>query len=272
MEVRVASFIIAAALALTGAATFGDRGQPPAADARGIALASPQVIVEVDTGKLKGEPGMLAWSPDGKDLYIQMVERDRRGAITSAKHYLAAIDGKSLKGVDAQPPWAAIYWTWKSNQASPAAPAFKIAVENRQEIRRATAAVGNLAKGGGGGADGRGIPGTSAEEAVAANASSQTLNIYALKVAGETLGEWVNEPVTPGLNFGWAPAPSRLIAYAKREGGPLTVLDQSGRKQTLTGAKNASFPAWSNDGSRLAWLERTDRKKFDLIVADVSTK
>jgi WD40-like Beta Propeller Repeat len=271
MEVRVASFTMAVALALTGAATSGHQGQPPAADARGIALASPQVIVEVDTGKLKGDPGMLAWSPDGKDLYLQMVERDRRGAVTAAKHYVVAIDGKSLTGVDAQPPWAATYWTWKSNQTSPAAPAFKITVENRQEIKRATAAVGNLAKGGGG-ADGRGIPGTSAEEAVAANASSQTLNIYALKIAGETIGEWVNEPVTPGLNFGWAPAPSRLIAYAKREGGPLTVLDEGGRKQALSVAKNASFPAWSDDGSRLAWLERKDRKKFDLIVAGVSTK
>ena len=44
-----------------------------------VTLTAPQAIVEVDTGKLKGDPGMLAWSPDGTELYLEMVDRDRRG-------------------------------------------------------------------------------------------------------------------------------------------------------------------------------------------------
>lgn len=237
-----------------------------------ITLGAPQAIVELDTGRLKGEPEMLAWSPDGSELYLQMVERDRRGAVTSAKQYVVSIGNKAIKGVDQQPPWAAKYWAWKSDPASPAAPAFTIVVEPRQETRRATAAVGDLAKGGGGSADGRGMPGTSVNEAASVAAAGETVTIRALKVKGETLGEWVNEPFTAGTNFGWAPAPMRLIAYTKREGGPLMVLDEGGHKQTLAGAKSASLPAWSNDGTHMAWLERKDRKKFDLTIASISTK
>ena len=58
--------------------------------------------------------------------------------------------------------------------------------------------------------------------------------------------------------------------FAKREGGPLTVVDESGRKQELKGTKAAFVPAWSNDGKRIAWLERKDKKKFDLTIADIS--
>ena len=255
------TFALAAALALTGPADAA------------VSLTSPQAIVEVDTGKLKGDPGMLAWSPDGTELYLEMVDRDRRGAVTAARHFLISIAGKSLKPIDQQPPWATSYWAWKAGQSSPASPAFKIAVDERNEVKRATAAVGDLAKGGGG-SSGRGIPGTTAEEAVAAQASTQVLHIYVLKVGSETIGEWTNEPVMVGVNFGWAPKPLRLIAYTKRDSdtrdGPLQILDEGGRKQTLAGPKSASLPAWSDDGSRMAWLERKDRKKFDVIVATVS--
>jgi hypothetical protein len=82
----------------------------------------------------------------------------------------------------------------------------------------------------------------------------------------------VNEPVTPGTNFSWAPAPTVMLVFAKRDGGPLVLLDAAGRKQALTGAKTAFLPAWSNDGARIAWLERKDRKKFDLMVAEVSAR
>ena len=88
----------------------------------------------------------------------------------------------------------------------------------------------------------------------------------------ETIGEWITEPVLPGVNFAWAPAPISLLVFAKREGGPLTVLDPSGRKQELTGAKAALLPAWSNDGTKLAWLERKDRKKYDLKIAEISSR
>ena len=239
-------------------------------DARDAGLGSPQTIVELDTGKLKGDPGMLAWAPDGKALYLQTIERDRKGAVTSTKHYVIAVAEKTLTSVGSQPAWVGPYWGWKAAPSSPAAAAFKIVPSEREEVKHAVAPVGDLAKGGTG-ADGRNM-GTSVGEAVAAQATAQKVHIWALKVDGETIGEWVNEGVTPGSNFSWAPAPAHLLVYAKREGGPLSLLDDKGRKTALTGAKNASFPAWSDEGTRIAWLEKKDRRKYALMIAGIAAK
>ncbi len=247
--------------------------QQAGVDARQAVLGTPQTIVEVDTDRLKGQVTSIAWPADGKDIYLQTVDKDRQGAVKSTKHYVISVPSKSLKSVGDQPLWALQYHLWKSGLASPASATFKIAVEEREETKRATAAVGALAKGGGGDASGRGgVPGTSAEEAGAISDQSQVVHIWSLKLKGTTLGEWINEGVTPGINWGWAPAPLKLIAFTKRDGGPLMVMDEQGRKQELAGPKNAVLPAWSPDGMKLAWLERKDRKKFDLVVADISAK
>jgi hypothetical protein len=249
-----------------------------AADARAVSLAPAVPLVEIDTSKLKGDVAMLAWSPDGTELYLETVERDRQGAVRSTKHYvistaMISTASRAIKGVDLAPAWATPYWTWKSGQASPAMPTFKIAVDQRQETVHTTAAVGDIAKGGGGSASGTGAtPGTSVEEAASISAASQVQQIWSLKVKTELIGEWTNEAVTPGTNFTWAPAPMRLLMYAKRDGGPLMVLDETGRKQALAGAKNATLPAWSGDGTKLAWLEKKDRKRFDLMIAGVTIR
>ena len=267
-------WVLAAALIVTGPAKAGHYAvwaQTLVTDARDAALVAPAAIVEVDTGKLKGDPGMLAWSPDGRSLYLQMIERDRKGVVTSTKHYVISIAEKTTASVDSQPAWVGKYWAWKAAPASPAAAAFKIVPTEREEVKHAVAPVGDLAKGGGGG-DGRGMTGATIGEAVSAAATAQMLHIWTLKVNGETIGEWVNEGVTPGSNFSWAPAPAHVIVYAKRDGGPLSLLDDKGRKQQLSGAKNASFPAWSDDGLRIAWLEKKDRRKYDLMIAGVAAK
>jgi len=113
--------------------------------------------------------------------------------------------------------------------------------------------------------------GTSVGDVASVADQTQMQQVYTLKVASETIGVWTNEPVMPGVNFSWSPSPLRYLVFAKREGGPLIVVDESGRHQELKGAKTAFVPAWSNDGRRLAWLERKDRKKFDLTIADIST-
>ena len=243
----------------------------PMSNASAIALAPAAPVAEIDLGRLKGDLVMLAWSPDGTEFYLQTVERDRRGAVTATHHYIVKPGSKAEKGIDAQPAWAATYWTWKSGQASPAIGSFKIAVEERTDTKRAVAAVGDLAKGGGS-ADGRGIPGTSSEEATAVSAMTQVQHVFALRLRNEPIGEWINEPVRPGTNWSWAPAPHAMIVYTKRDGGPLILLDEQGRKQELAGAAKAMLPAWSNDGTKIAWLERKDRKTLDLMVAGVTVR
>ena len=122
----------------------------PGRSASTVSLDTPLRLVEIDTGKLKGEPWRMAWSPDGTQLYVEAADRDARGTVKSSKGVVVTLADRSMKHVDQPPAWVANYWLWKSGQASPAAPAFKITVDQRQEIVRAIAAPtgGALAKGG----------------------------------------------------------------------------------------------------------------------------
>ena len=254
-------FVILAALVLQDS-TPSDAGR--------MALSIAQPVAEVDLGKLKGDLARLAWSPDGSEFYVQTVDRDGRGAVKSMKHYLVSASSRSVKSVDQEPAWASKYWAWKSAQASPGAAAFKITVDTKKDTVRSTAAPtgGALAKGGG--ADP--TAGTTVADAASAADNTQLKTTYALKLKGETIGEWINEAVMPGVNFSWAPAPMSMLVFARRDGGPLVLLDTAGRKQELAGAKSAFVPAWSNDGQKIAWLERKDKKKYDLMVAEISAK
>jgi hypothetical protein len=271
VRAEVVTLLIAGSFVAAGGRETAAQTGDALSNAATLVLSSPKAVVEVDVGKLKGQPAVMAWSPDASELYLQTVERDRRGAVTSAKHYVVNVTSKSIKSVGEEPAWASKYWTWKSAQASPALASFKIDIEERNETKRAVAAPvgGDLAKGGTSGSD-RSNVGSTATDAAAAAYASQEQHIYALKTKGQIIGEWVNEPVTPGTNFGWAPAPARLIVFAKREGGPLVVLDDQGRKQDFEETKPASLPAFSGDATKLCWLQRTGRNKYDLMIADVS--
>jgi hypothetical protein len=258
-------------IALISASLFSATAAAAASDARQVALENPQVITEVDAGKMKGDLSRFAWSTDGSEFYVQTVEKDRTGAPKAVHHYVVSTARKSVKGVDQEPPWASAYWTWKSGRASPATAAFAISVDERTETKRSVSAPtgGVLAKGGG--TDPSGGATTFTDVASAAD-TSQTLKIFTLKVKNESIGEWANEAVVPGANFSWAPAPLQFIVFAKRDGGPLVVVDDGGRRQELAGARAAFFPAWSADGKRLAWLERIDKKKYQLTIADVAVR
>src|SRR6266545_2602601 len=93
-----------------------------------VTLAPPMPAAEIDTGKLKGDVSRLAWSPDGAEFYVQTVDRDRTGNTIAAHHYVVTAAKKSIKSVEQEPAWASKYWTWKSAQAAPGAPSFKIDV------------------------------------------------------------------------------------------------------------------------------------------------
>ena len=265
--------LIAAALSLTVAA--------PVAAQTPLAAGSLQVtskrVGEVDTGKLKGDPWKLAWSPDGATLYLQAVERDRFGN-TKEYHYTIPAAGGDAQKVDAQPEWATRYWTWKSAPAAPGAPGFKFDIATRRDTQRATAAptggalagMGGDSSSGGGGGRGSG-GGTSAKDATNAALQGQPVQVTTLRLKDEVIAEYVNSPVTPGLSFGWAPQGRAAIAYADRE-GRLVVMDQQGAKTGVPDTKDVLLPAWSDDGTRIAYLQRNGRRKFDVMVAAVGSK
>lgn len=240
-------------------------------DATRLTLSAPAAIVELDMGKLKGEPSRLAWSPDARQLYLQTLERSK--VPPRMRHYVLALDGQPPKPVEQEPPWAATYWAWKSAQAAPGLPAFSIAIDQQQKRMTTTSTPtgGELARGGtsGGGEPGSGIGvGVGSAEASMAAVQSQTANVVTLRLKGEVIGEFINRPLLPGFTFGWAPAGSGLIAFAS-QAGPVVVMDDQGRKQPIA-AKGTLLPAWTDDGKRLAYLEKGGRKKIVLMIVDVT--
>jgi hypothetical protein len=247
----------------------------PQADASKLVLSAPVAIAEIDVGKLKGDLVRLAWSPDETEVYLQTAERDSRGNVR-LRHYMKRLDAAAPKNVDQEPQWAGSYWAWKAGQAAPGLPAWKIQVE--QERRRVTATAtpsgGNMARGAPSpGADPGlgGSAGMSVEEAARAAEQSQMANVYTLKLKGEVIGEFVNAPAIPGVTFGWGPVDSGLIAFADRD-GHVVIMDDQGRKQEVPSSKAALLPGWTSDGTRLAYLERSGRKKVTLRIAEIGAR
>jgi hypothetical protein len=244
----------------------------PAVDATKLKLSAPAPIVEFDAKKLKGVLFRLAWSPDAQQIYLQSIERDRAGNITTVHHYLIGLNGEAPKRVEQEPAWSTAYWEWKSSRGAPGLPAFKIDLEESQRRIKTTSTPmgGDLAKGG---LEGSGamtpIGGGAASEAMTAAMQSQIAHYYTLKLKGEVVGEFVNSVATPGLTYGWGPAGTGLIAFSNPD-GRVVIMDDQGRKQEISSSKSTLLPAWTDDGKRLAYLQRTGKDKVALHVVDVT--
>jgi len=111
--------------------------------------------------------------------------------------------------------------------------------------------------------------GLASGDSVTKSAESQHEAVVRLMLLGEPISEFVNERPVPGLMFGWAPRGTGAIAYTDRD-GRLKLLDQESHKRTIANAKDALLPAWSNGGTRLAWVQKSGRKKYVLMVAEVN--
>lgn len=225
--------------------------------------------IEINLSTLKGTlVRQLAWSPDATELYLMTYEPNRDASIKEAFHFIIPLSNGAPKRVDVQPPWAVEYWKWKSDRTAPGDPS--LAIEVLQEKRRQNAVAlpmgGELARGG---TSGAGTTGLSQEEALDAARAMRNDDVYSLKLKGEVVGEWVNHPIVPGLTFGWGPDKSGLIAFAERSSGRLVLMDKQG-KQRVDDTKNVSVPAWTTDGSKLAYLEGRGRGRFALLVATVA--
>jgi dipeptidyl aminopeptidase/acylaminoacyl peptidase len=229
-------------------------------------VSAPTQVGTIDAGKLKGEPTRLAWSPDGTKLFLQTSERNKLGMVTNPRFYvMSASDGKP-EPVDAPPAWAAEYWTWKSGQFAPGSSTYGIDFKEDYRIVTATSSPmgGALAKGGidtGGG-------GTTAEDVAIHAQQAQKQHIVTLTVKGETVGEFIGQQFLPGYTFSWSPSALGMMAYGN-QAGRLTLMDRQGRKQQIDSTKNVILPAWSSDGSKIAFLQKAGKNKYDLFVVTV---
>lgn len=245
----------------------------PQVDATRLVVSPPATVVEIDGGKMKGDLTRMAWSPDGRSVYFQTVERDTRGNV-DVRHYLLALDEKEPKGLGQEPSWAAAYWLTKSAQSAPGVAGLKIAIDQQQKRVAATASPmgGDMAKGGAGGSSGGAggaTGGSSVADAVGSAVQSQAATVVTLKLKGEVIGEFVNTTPLPGTTFGWGPSGTGLIAFVTGA-GRLVFMDGEGRKQEVAGSKAVLMPGWAADGARLIYLERSGRKKYLVKTLDIT--
>jgi hypothetical protein len=235
-----------------------------------VQLSAPARISTIDTGKLKGEPTQLAWSPDGTQLFLQTSERDATGMIKNPRFFvMSAGDGKP-EPVDAPPAWVTEYWTWKSNKYAPGSKTVGVEVkeDQRQAVATASPMGGALAKGSPSGDPGGG--GTSAEEVASRAAQTHKLHVFTLTLNGENVGEFINQQFLPGYTFGWSPQSIAMVAYRNQTGKLGLMSVEGGRKQQIDSTKDVILPAWSIDGSKIAFLQRAGKNKFDLYVVTVT--
>jgi len=234
-----------------------------------LATSDVRTVAEINTDKIKGQPSRMAWSPDGSEIYVEMLDGQfANRAAAKISHHIYNVQKGSHQEIGAEPAWVAAYWTAKSGQASPDVAAFKIDLktESRTEKTVSTPMGGDLARGGGAGGDGGT---TSAGDALAAAYNRQAVPVHTMRLNGEVVGEYVNSVIVPGQTFGWGPAGSNVIAYSALKTGRLVVMNDQGVKQEIDGTRDSLFPAWSPDAKRIAWLQKDGKKKYVLKISTI---
>jgi len=237
--------------------------------ARDLTFSQATVVAAIEGAQLSGEPSRLAWTPDGNLLYVQTIDGPFGRADSKLRHFLVASTGGALREMPAEPEWAIDYWLVKSDQASPDDPAVRIDLksEGRRERTTSVPQGGDLARGGTSPAGSMGR-----NDAVDAAFNSQLAFMNTLLLYGQKIGEFDNTVIVPGLTFGWGPLGTKVIAYAETGRGRITVMDENGDRTTLSETRDGRLPAWSEDGTRLAWVERDGRGRYVIKVADVGRK
>jgi hypothetical protein len=85
----------------------------------------------------------------------------------------------------------------------------------------------------------------------------QRLHVFTVTLKGRPSA--IREPqFLPGYTFSWSPQPLGAIAYVNAS-GRLVLMDPAGPKQPIEATKNVLLPAWSADGTQIAFLQRTGR-------------
>ncbi len=227
-----------------------------------VARTTPSTWADLEMKAVKGRPARLAWSDDRATLYLQTVEGETQQTLRF-HHYLVQKGGKPV-AVDVQPKWVETYWKWKSAKTFAGDLGLRIDVETRTEI------LDNL----NGIAANKAIYlsdspiGVSGQDLMRSKQSGGTRVVNRLMLKGHVIGEFVDELIVPGYTFSWSPEELRLIVY-RAQSGRLTIMDDSGRTETVAETKDVLLPAWSDDGAVIAYLERVHGSHFSIRVIEV---
>ncbi|HMD35087.1 MAG TPA: hypothetical protein VKH42_08970 [Vicinamibacterales bacterium] len=219
-------------------------------------------VADLDLGKLKGELRQLGWAPNALEVYVETAESDPPSE--KLHHFVVSVLGGAVQPVDTRPDWAEAYWSYKSDRRAPGYDSIEIDVrfeQTTQKVGTGSARPGTQA-----------MTGPAAGPAFTEDASmageGQKLPVVRFVLFGETVSEFKNERPIPGLLFSWGPRGTGAIAFIDTD-GRLTLLDKEKHTQRVPNAKDATLPAWTADGAHLAWLHKTAKKKYTLMVAPV---
>jgi hypothetical protein len=230
-------------------------------DVSTLKIGPPASVTMLDLGKMKGDVAELSWAPDGTQFYLQMVEP--KGKVS---HYLIATSRGAITSTDGRPAWANDYWKFKSDRYAPGIESLVIDVQQKYEKQGyGTGSAGAADRT----SDGAGAGNINAPDNINKAAQSTTQSVVKLVLLGETIGTWVDKRPTPGTTFSWGPSGSGAMAFVD-EKGHLMLLDNHQHKQAVPNIMEASMPAWSLDGSKLAWLAKSGRNKYMLSWAEIT--
>jgi hypothetical protein len=255
--------VLAAALVQAAQAPF---------DASKVALSTPVVLTSFSGAEVKGFPLRLSWSPDGRQLHLRVVQRDR-WANEKEWHYLVSVADGKLSPADAEPGWSTGYWYLKSVFECPGVPGLKFDIESRtQRISATNAGAGGSIAQNSGDPYGAGFDlGPQGQAVLSGAQQSQNVTTTTMRLKGQVVSEFVNTQVIAGLLYGWGPEGAGAIAYGNTK-RVLVVMDQHGGRQELKGTKGVLLPAWSPDGARLAWIEQVKRGRYVLKFCGVTRR
>jgi hypothetical protein len=254
----LAALLSALSISLAQTSTLGTP-----ADISALRVGAPAIVCELDLGRLKGDLRQIGWSPQMSELYVQTGEGPAASA--TLHHYVVPAAGGAPAAANDPPQWAAAYWAFKSDRFAPGIGSMMIDVrQSTENMKYGTGSAGAIDQGDRA-SGGMTTSGANADRA----AMSDKNRIVRLTLLDETVSEFVNEQAIPGRMFSWGPAGSGTIAFTDRE-GRLFLFDQQKHKQSIAGAKDAVLPAWTQDGSRLAWAQKSGRKKYTLVYATVT--
>ncbi|MGE5246618.1 MAG: hypothetical protein ACM3SQ_20510 [Betaproteobacteria bacterium] len=223
-------------------------------------VSAPATVIDLDQSTFKGDPVVLAWSADGQ-FYIETAQGD--APHVKLRHYLVKVGDRAPKSTGSEPKWASEYWAFKSTRNTPARPNLMIEVRDHVEHNRIpTQSLAQKAQGT--------ETGSVSGMMEAANDYKNGAGVRNLLLGDHVISTIIDAPLVPGTTFGWSPARLQAVAYVD-ERHRLRVFEYvTGEDLEVPGTKDVLLPAWSPQGDKIVFLERTGRDKYALTQISIS--